>query len=118
MKTIKNQNRNGRPAKSAAEKKTYRISLKMATEEYYSLRSKARLAGITLSEYIRHVIVKSEVKQRLSPEHLGYIRQLSGMANNLNQIARKANAAGYTEVQHDCQRMIEEIDNLIKHISK
>ena len=97
MKTIKNQNRYGRPAKSAAEKKGYKVSLKMATEEYYSLKSKARLAGINLSEYIRSVIRKSEVKQRLSPEHLGHIRQLSGMVNNIKQIARNANAAGYAE---------------------
>ena len=84
MKTIKNPNRNGRPKKCVAEKKSYKVSLKMATEEYYSFKSKARLAGINLSEYMRQVIGKSEIKQRLSSEHLGYIRQLSGIANNLN----------------------------------
>jgi len=118
MKTIKNQNRNGRPTKSATEKKGYKVSLKMATEEYYSLKSKARLAGITMSEYVRHAVKKSEVRQRLSPEHLGYIRQLSGMANNINQIARKANAAGYMEVHLACGTMIVKLDNLIKHISE
>ena len=118
MKTIKNQNRNGRPVKNAAEKKGYKVSLKMATEEYYSLKSKARLAGITLSEYVRHVIRKSEVKQRLSPEHLGYIRQLSGMANNINQIARKANAAGYAEVHRENRDMIDRLDNIVKQMTE
>jgi len=118
MKTINSQNKNGRPTKGAAEKKNYKVSLKMATKEYYSLKSKARLAGITLSEYIRQVIEKSEVKQRLSPEHLRYIRQIAGMANNLNQIARKANSAGYTEVHRVCGEMIVELDNLITHIAK
>jgi len=118
MKTIKSQNKNGRPTKGIAEKKSYKVSLKMATEEYYLLKSKARLAGISLSEHIRQVIGKSEVKQRLQPEHLAYIRQIAGMANNLNQIARKANAAGYAEVHRDCERMIVELDNLIKHIVK
>ena len=60
MKTIKHQNRNGRPVKSAVEKKGYKVCLKMATEEYYSLKSKARLAGVTLSEYVRSVVKKSE----------------------------------------------------------
>ena len=118
MKTIKNQNRNGRPRKSAAEKKGYKVSLKMATEEYYSLKSKARLAGITMSEYVRHAVKKSEVRQRLSPEHLGYIRQLSGMANNINQIARKANAAGYTEVHRENTDMIDRLDNIVKQITE
>jgi hypothetical protein len=34
---MQTKNRNGRPTKSAAEKKGYKVSLKMATEEYYSL---------------------------------------------------------------------------------
>ena len=114
MKTIKNPNRNGRPLKSAVEKKGYRVSLKMATEEYYSLKSKARLAGITLSEYARQAIKKSEVKQRLLPEHLGHIRQLSGMANNINQIARKANAAGYAEARKEWVNRIDVLDNILK----
>jgi len=118
MKTIKNRNKNGRPTKNIAEKKGYKVSLKMATEEYYSLKSKARLAGITLSEYVRCVIKKSEVKQRLSPEFLGYIRQLSGMANNINQIARKANATGYSETNMECKEMINRLDNIVKRITE
>jgi predicted DNA binding CopG/RHH family protein len=118
MKTIKNQNRNGRPVKNAAEKKGYKVSLKMATEEYYLLKSKARLAGISLSEYIRSVVKKSEVRQRLSPEHLGHIRQLSGMANNINQIARKANAAGYAEAVREWGNRMVILDNILKMITK
>ena len=90
----------------------------MATEEYYLLKSKARLAGITLSEYVRCVIRKSEVRQRVSSEYMGYIRQLSGMANNINQIARKANAAGYSETCNDCKSIIDQLDNIIKRITE
>ena len=118
MTTIKNRNKNGRPTKGGAEKKSYKISLKMATEEYFSLKSKARLAGITLSEYVRQAIEKSEVKQRLSPEHLGYIRQLSGMANNINQIAHKANTAGFAESYKECKDVIAQLDNIAKRITE
>jgi hypothetical protein len=116
MKTIKNKNKNGRPKKETAEKKGYKISLKMASEEYYSLKAKARLASITRSEYIRRCILSSEVKQRLSSEHLGHIRQLSGMANNVNQIARKANTAGYMETHRECMAMVTDLDTVIKQI--
>jgi hypothetical protein len=118
MKTMKNQNRNGRPTKSAAEKKGYKVSLKMATAEYYLLKSNARMAGVSLSEYIRSVVKKSEVKQRLLPEHLGYIRQLSGMANNINQIARKANAAGYLEACKEWGNKVDLLDNILKLITE
>ncbi|MDX9906738.1 MAG: MobC family plasmid mobilization relaxosome protein [Bacteroidales bacterium] len=116
MKTIKNRNKNGRPAKAPAEKKGYKVTLKMATEEYYSLRAKARAAGITRSEYVRGCIRSSVVKQRLSPELLGYIRKLCGMANNVNQIARRANVVGYTEVHRECLVLNERLDNLVKRI--
>lgn len=90
----------------------------MATEEYISLKSKARLAKITLSEYVRQAIEKSEVRQRLSPEHLGYIRQISGMANNINQISRRANTAGFMEVYEECKNTIVQLDNIVKQITE
>jgi len=116
MKTIKNRNINGRPAKKPSEKKAYKITVKMATEEYYSLKAKARLAGINRSEFIRQFICSSVVKQRLTPELMGHIRQLSGMANNVNQIARTANAAGYLEVHSNCIVMSERLDKVIQRI--
>jgi hypothetical protein len=116
MNTIKNKNKNGRPRKETAEKKGYKVTLKMATEEYYSLKSKARLAGITRSEYIRGCIQSSVVKERLSSELMGQIRQLSGMANNVNQLARKANAAGYGEAHRNCMDTMKGLDSIIKRI--
>ena len=118
METIKNRNKNGRPTKGAVEKKGYKVSLKMGIIEYHLLKSKARLAGITMSEYVRQAVEKSEIKQRLSPEQSGYIRQLSGMANNINQIARKVNAAGYTEFYKECRDMIDRLDNISKRITE
>lgn len=116
MKSIKNRNTNGRPVKQAAEKKKYKVTLKMATEEYYSLKAKARSAGITRSEYIRRCIASSIVKQRLSPEQMNEIRQLTGIANNVNQIAHKAHAAGCVHVHKDNLALNERLDNLIKRI--
>lgn len=116
MKTIKNRNTNGRPAKKPSEKKAYKITVKMATEEYYSLKAKAGLADINRSEFIRQCIRSTAVKQRLTPKMMGYIRQLSGMANNVNQIARTANAAGYQEVHNHCLVMNERLDKVIKRI--
>jgi hypothetical protein len=118
MKTIRNRNKNGRPKKDEADRKKYKLTVKMETEEYFSFRAKVRSAGLTQSEYIRRCIAKSEVKQRLTSEHLGYIRQLAGMANNINQIARKAHTAGYAEVHPEWMQQIAGLDNLIKRIEE
>lgn len=109
-------NKGGRPVKGAAEKLKYRITVKMATEDYYLLKSKAKSAGISASEFIRGCIKNGGVKERLTKEHCDYIRKLCGMANNLNQLARKANAEGYASVFIPCRTQMIEIDNLVNKI--
>lgn len=116
MKTIKNRNTGGRPVKEAAEKKVHKITIKMATDEYGSLKAKSKEAGINQSEYIRQCIQSSIIKQRITPELMNHIRQLSGMANNINQIAHKANAAGYPGVHKHCLNMNERLDYVISKI--
>ncbi|MBR2169268.1 MAG: plasmid mobilization relaxosome protein MobC [Alistipes sp.] len=116
MKTIKNRNNDGRPPKAATEKRKYKITVRFATKEYFSLKEKARQAGITLSEYLRRASDSSVVRERLRPQHLHHILQLTGMANNLNQISRKANAAGYVSARTEYRYLASEIDDLISRI--
>ena len=109
-------NKGGRPVKGTTEKLKYRITVKMATEDYYLLKSKAKSAGVSASEFIRGCVTEGGVKERLSKEHGDLIRKLCGMANNLNQLVRKANAEGYTSVFLPCRTLMIEIDNLINLI--
>ena len=117
MRTIKNRNNEGRPPMAATEKRKYKITVRFATKEYFSSKEKARRAGVTLSEYLRRVSVSSVVRERLRPQHLQHILQLTGMANNLNQIARKANATGYVSGRTEYCYLASEIDDLISHIN-
>lgn len=109
-------NKGGRPVKGVTEKLKYRITVKMATEDYYLLKSKAKSAGVSASEFIRGCVTQGRVKERLSKEHGDLIRKLCGMANNLNQLARKANAEGYASVFLPCRTLMIEIDNLVNRI--
>jgi len=113
---MKNQNKSGRPIKEIAIKKGYRVNVKMATEEYYTLKAKAKEAGVTISECMRRCIKNSVIIQRHSPEILDHIRKLSGMANNLNQIARKANAQGYLNARGEYFFLADKIDSLLNLI--
>ncbi|MEG2127494.1 MAG: plasmid mobilization relaxosome protein MobC [Bacteroides sp.] len=116
MRTIKNRNENGRPKLATTDIRKYRIEVRFATAEYYALKAKAKAAGATISEFIRTALQNCTVKERLRPQHLKHILQLTGMANNLNQIAKRANAAGYTSASTDSERLAKEIDNVIKSI--
>lgn len=113
MNTIK---RGGRPAKKLGEKRRYTVSVKLDTREYVSLKTKANSAGISRSEYIRQSISRSVIRSRLTPELNTHIRKLAGIGNNLNQIARKANAEGYTNARSEYLYLADKIDNVIKDI--
>ncbi len=88
QKNDTDRNRGGRPAKGLSEKRKYRITVKMATGEYYALKSKARKAGVSASEMVRQAVDGCVVRERLTTEQADFIRKLCGMANNLNQLAR------------------------------
>jgi len=73
-------------------------------------------AGITISDCIRRSIVNGIIKQRLTSEIHDLIRKLCGMANNLNQIAHKANAHGNLNARIEYLHLVDRIDNLLDEI--
>ena len=103
------RNKGGRPKKGAADKLKYRLTVN-------TLKGKARNAGMTAGEFLRSCMRDGQVKGRLTPEHTGYIRQLCGMANNLNQFAHKANAAGFATVRLECRVLVARIEEVLNMI--
>ena len=108
----------GRPTKGAAEKKKYRITVKLNTQDYYTLKGKAKNAGISMSEFVRKVLDKGNVIERLTVEQADFIRKLCGMANNLNQLAHRANAEGFHAVAPFHKNIIIKIDEILNLIRR
>lgn len=113
----KTSNKGGRPTKKLSEKRKYRITVKMATEEYYAMKLKAKNAGVSASEIVRMAIRDCHIKARLTTEQADYIRKLCGMANNLNQLTRKAHREGVRLHYRQCQHLLLSMENIIDHIS-
>ena len=63
-------NKGGRPPKSTTDKLKYRVTVKLATPDYYTLKSRARSAGISASEYLRECFLYTE-KQGKKRRHIG-----------------------------------------------
>ena len=112
---IKNK-KGGRPKLSSAEKLKYRIAVNLCTEDYYALKAKATQAKMSCAEIARLAIIGCQVRQRLTPEQMDCIRKLSGMGNNLNQIARKVNAEGYSNTRNEFFYLADKIDNVINQM--
>ena len=111
-------NKGGRPTKGAAEKKKYRITVKLTTEDYYTLKGKAISAGISMSEFVRKVLDKGNVIERLTIEQADFIRKLCGMANNLNQLAHRANADGFYAIAPFHKLILAKIDEILNLVRR
>jgi hypothetical protein len=110
------EKKGGRPKLSLAEKLKYRVAVNLCTKDFYALKAKAGIAGMTLTEVARLAIIGCHIRQRLTPEQMDCIRKLSGMGNNLNQIAHKANTEGYTHARSEYLFLADKIDTVINRI--
>ena len=109
-------NKGGRPAKSLAEKRKYRLSLKLNTKEYFELKSKAKIACKNRCDFLRELILSRDVKQRFSSEQIAILRKIGGMANNLNQLVKLAHVQGVWFVETTAKMLMSELDELLKRI--
>ena len=108
------KNKGGRPKKGLSEKLKYPVRFKLCTKDYYDLKTKATDAGMKIPEFARKATINGQIKSRLTTEQAGYIRKLSGMANNFNQLARQANKTVYENIQVLNAGLAVEIYNIIK----
>ncbi len=108
----RNKSRKGRPAKGN-DKLSVSINLKLTAKDYNSVKQKAEELGMTLTEYAREMTLKGGIKSRFTLEELNLMRKLSGMSNNLNQIARQANKSGFSNSAMEVMIISEEIKKAI-----
>lgn len=69
-----------------------RETIRFTQTEVDEIKTQASIAGLALAEYIRKAALGQVIKPRLTSDEILFMRQLVGMANNLNQLARSANA--------------------------
>ena len=81
----------GRPAKNRVNKYQKVVSTKLTELQFYAIRKRATEAGLRVSEYVRQAVVSVEVTPRLNRQDADTIRKLAGEANNINQLAHRAN---------------------------
>lgn len=75
-----------------------RISLRLDSAEYAHLKRLAADTGLKMEPVLRRLIVGAELRPRPPDELPELLRQLPGMAVNINQIAKVANASGFVRM--------------------
>ena len=80
-------------------KRNIKKQIWLDTKEDEQLKKKSKEAGLTESEFIRSLIKGYRIKAQPTDEIKFFQKDLYGIANNINQIARVANSR--YSVSHD-----------------
>ena len=102
-----------------SDKKVYKVSFKLSETELLKLESDAKKAGKNRSEYLRDLVKNSKgVDTTFAADRSSFIRQITGIATNVNQIAKVVNTQGfaYSSDINGIKRDLEDIKRLMQEV--
>ena len=69
-----------------------KITVRLTDAERDHLLAQAELAGLKIEPFVRNVILGVQMQPRPKAQWAELLRQTSGIANNINQITKRANS--------------------------
>ena len=97
----------------------YKICLRLNTNEAHKLITNAKACGLTRTAYLRRLLSGYDLKPRPSAALEALRTEIHQIGNNINQIARKANAGFATrEETTRALRMLDEVYGLLYEVAK
>jgi hypothetical protein len=91
-------------------KRSRQLVTRLTQEEYDCIIRTQKLSGLSGEVFRRNVLLGVVLKEAPPADYFELIRQLRILGNNINQIARVANACGMTEgemLRREVQNLIE-----------
>ena len=93
------------------------VSARFTDIEYQAVEKRRKDAGVSLSRFVHSVLLTGKVVQRISKADADVLRKLAGEANNINQLAHRANAGGFALVAVELVKLKSRIVEIINHLS-
>lgn len=98
-------------------KKNIKKQIWIDAREDELLKKKSKQAGLSESEFIRSLIKGYRIKEQPTEEIKLFQRELHGIANNINQIARISNSR-YSTSHDDYNYISKELSDFILRFEK
>lgn len=106
----------GRPKKQDSERRSNAIQVRLVPDSYAYVKTLAKARNSSMADVMRE-LANGEVTV-ISPEQEALLRQMATMANNLNQLARKAHLDGFGSVALLVERRVQELSDLLNQYRK
>jgi len=112
----------GRPRKSP-EEKLKSVTTHVSAARYAELEAGAAEVRQPISQFVRPLVETGIGRRKrpvlqLSVEQDGYLRQLAGLANNLNQLAKKAHQSGFGAVGEEVAKQATRVGQLLNYFGE
>ena len=111
-KTNKSKPR-GRPQVSTLKRLTKSVTVKFSKPDYEMLRHRSKNANRTLAEYIRDAAFDARIIAKHSTEDASIIRNLTGMANNLNQLTKLSHQTGFYRTKNIVMEVLGKLKSIM-----
>ena len=98
-----------------SDKKERKITFKLSENDYLKLMEDAKEAGVDKSKYLRALVQSGgKIDSTFPKDRTNLIRQITGIATNINQITKVANMMAYVPFQdlRDIKEALLEIQRL------
>lgn len=114
----KPRRKGGRPKSDEKERRMYAVKVYFDKDNYIRLQRRSRNGQRSLSSIVYDLAVNGYVKEAVSKEDAANIRILSGMANNLNQLAHESHMQHFSFVEQRVLDLADKIESVIIRLSK
>jgi Bacterial mobilisation protein (MobC) len=112
----------GRPRKSP-EEKLRSVTTHVSAARYAELEAGAAEVRQPISQFVRPLVEAGVGRRKrpvlqLSVAQDGYLRQLAGLANNLNQLAKKAHQSGFGAVGNEVAQQAAAVGKFLDYFGE
>ena len=103
----------GRPQVSTLKRLTKSVTVKFSKPDYEKLRHRSKNANRTLAESIRDAAFDARIVAKHSADDAAVIRNLTGMANNLNQLTKLSHQTGFNRTKNIVMEVLEKLKSIM-----
>ena len=113
IKKIMKPKPRGRPQVSTLKRLTKSVTVKFSKPDYEKLRHRSKNANRTLAEYIRDSAFDARIVAKHSVEDAAVIRNLTGLANNLNQLTKLSHQTGFYRTKNIVMELLAKLKEIL-----
>lgn len=96
-------------------KRRHVIPLRLTEKELQHLNRQAEQSGMSREKFLRALVMGKTIRPRPCAHHADLLRKVSGLCNNANQLAHRANSTGVAG-QESVEKMIQISQEIWKEV--